>query len=442
METIDEPPSQDLLILLANIDSSFLIGSGIALFILLFFSAIISGSEVAFFSLNSSQIEECRENSTKNKHLLHLLKNPRQLLATILIFNNLVNVAIVTLSTVLMWEISDGSELTGMYTLITTVVVTFAIVFFGEVIPKVFALQNNLSLAKKTAGILRVIQFISSPLSLLLMKISATIENRVEQKGYQISIDEMNQALELTTAHTETTEEERDILKGIVNFGTLTVTQVMRSRIDITAVDHEIDFHELMDKINKSGFSRIPVFDETIDQLLGVIYVKDLLPFIDKDETFKWQELIRPGFYIPDTKKVDSLLKDFQAKRIHMAIVVDEYGGTSGLITLEDVIEEIIGEINDEFDEEDIVYNKVDENTFVFEGKTLLNDVCRIIEIEPSVFEKIKGDSETLGGLILELNSKLPSVGEKITFEQFTFTIVAVDNKRIKRIKLIKENIE
>ncbi len=442
METIDEPPSQDLLILLANIDSSFLIGSGIALFILLFFSAIISGSEVAFFSLNSSQIEECRENSTKNKHLLHLLKNPRQLLATILIFNNLVNVAIVTLSTVLMWEISDGSELTGMYTLITTVVVTFAIVFFGEVIPKVFALQNNLSLAKKTAGILRVIQFISSPLSLLLMKISATIENRVEQKGYQISIDEMNQALELTTAHTETTEEERDILKGIVNFGTLTVTQVMRSRIDITAVDHEIDFHELMDKINKSGFSRIPVFDETIDQLLGVIYVKDLLPFIDKDETFKWQELIRPGFYIPDTKKVDSLLKDFQAKRIHMAIVVDEYGGTSGLITLEDVIEEIIGEINDEFDEEDIVYNKVDENTFVFEGKTLLNDVCRIIEIEPSVFEKIKGDSETLGGLILELNSKLPGVGEKITFEQFTFTIVAVDNKRIKRIKLIKENIE
>ena len=246
--------------------------------------------------------------------------------------------------------------------------------------------------------------------------------------------------MEITTTNEETTEEEKDILRGIVNFGTLTVKQVMKSRMDITAFDTEMDFHDLMDKINKSGYSRIPVFEETIDKILGVIYVKDLLPYIDKDEDFKWQELIRPGFYVPDTKKVDSLLKDFQARRIHMAIVVDEYGGTSGLITLEDVIEEIIGEINDEFDEEDIIYNKVDENTFVFEGKTLLNDVCRIIEIEPSVFEKVKGDSETLGGLILEINSKLPGVGEKITFEGFTFTIVAVDNKRIKRVRLFKTN--
>ena len=443
LETIDEPPSQDFLILLAGTDSSFLIISGVVLLILLFFSALISGSEVAFFSLTSEQLDLCKsDNRLSNKLLLKLARKPRLLLATILIFNNLVNVAIITLSTVVMWNITGGQEYDKWITAATTATVTFAIVFFGEVLPKIYAIQSSLTLARFASPVLSAFQFISYPLAFLLTKVSSVIEKRVEQRGYDISIDQMNRALELTTKHNESTEEERDILKGIVNFGTLTVTQVMKSRIDITAIDKEIDFHELMDKINKSGFSRIPVYEETIDKINGILYVKDLLPYVENEEDFEWQELIRPGFYVPESKKVDALLKDFQEKRIHMAIVVDEYGGTSGLITLEDVIEEIIGEINDEFDEDDIIYNKLDDNTYIFEGKTLLNDFCKIIDIEPSEFDEVRGESETIGGLLLEINGKLPTVGERIVFDRFVFTTVAADQKRIKRVRILIQNLK
>ena len=400
-------------------------------------SAIISGSEVAFFSLSAAQIEKCKGHpANKYYSLIQLLKNPRKLLATILIFNNLVNVAIVTLSTMMMWKITSGADNNALYTAITSIVVTFAIVFFGEVVPKVYAIQNNLKLAKLTAPFLRVFAYLFSPLSMVLIKISNLIEKRVENKGYNISIDEMHQALEMTTNEESTSEEELDILKGIVNFGTLYVTQVMKSRVDITSVDVEIDFHDLMDKINKSGYSRIPVFEDSIDKIIGILYVKDLLPYIENEDDFRWQELVRPGFFVSETKKIENLLKDFQEKRIHMAIVVDEYGGTSGLITLEDVIEEIIGEISDEFDEEELGYHKVDENTFVFESKTLLNDFCKVIDKEPQIFERIKGESETIGGLLLEIHKKLPLVGDKIIFDIFEFTIVAADNKRIKKIKV------
>ncbi|MDH5382025.1 MAG: gliding motility-associated protein GldE [Cyclobacteriaceae bacterium] len=440
---MDEPPSQDFLILLAGTDSSFLIISGVVLLILLFFSALISGSEVAFFSLTSEQLDLCKsDNRLSNKLLLKLARKPRLLLATILIFNNLVNVAIITLSTVVMWNITGGQEYDKWITAATTATVTFAIVFFGEVLPKIYAIQSSLTLARFASPVLSAFQFISYPLAFLLTKVSSVIEKRVEQRGYDISIDQMNRALELTTKHNESTEEERDILKGIVNFGTLTVTQVMKSRIDITAIDKEIDFHELMDKINKSGFSRIPVYEETIDKINGILYVKDLLPYVENEEDFEWQELIRPGFYVPESKKVDALLKDFQEKRIHMAIVVDEYGGTSGLITLEDVIEEIIGEINDEFDEDDIIYNKLDDNTYIFEGKTLLNDFCKIIDIEPSEFDEVRGESETIGGLLLEINGKLPTVGERIVFDRFVFTTVAADQKRIKRVRILIQNLK
>lgn len=404
--------------------------------LLLIGSALASGSEVAFFSLTNEEIESIQETDPKRgKQVANLLANPKKLLSTVLILNNLINIGIVTLTTFVTWSLF-GMNATGIAViLVQTVGITFAIVFFGEIVPKVYANQARISFALSLAPILSLFSSVLKPLSWFLMSFSNLIEKRVEQKGYSLSVDELNQALELTTE--DTPEEEKDILKGIVNFGTLTVKQVMRSRMDITAIDVEMDFHELMDKINKSGYSRIPVYEETIDNILGVLYIKDLLPFIEKDEDFAWKDLIRKSFFVPETKKVDSLLKDFQKMRVHMAIVVDEYGGTSGLVTLEDLIEEIIGEINDEFDDtNDIFFQEIDKDTYVFEGKVSLNDFCKKLEIDSQLFEEVKGESESLGGLLLELNSKLPKNGTKIQFENFEFTVLAVDARKIKKVKV------
>jgi gliding motility-associated protein GldE len=412
--------------------------SGGILAILLLLSALVSGSEVAFFSLTRQEIAQCRvSQKSTEKTIYQLIKDPKRLLATILISNNFINVAIVTLATFITWRIVGTNTVEGMVVLILTLVTTFTIVFFGEVIPKVYANPNSMKFARKTAGMIKMANIIFKPLSLILLAVSDIIEKRIERKGYQVSKEELHKALELTTGE-ETTEEEKEILRGIVNFGTLSVKQVMKSRLDITAFDIEVHFHELMDKINKCGFSRIPVFRETIDKIEGILYIKDLLPYLERKEDFKWQNLLRPGYFVPENKKIDSLLKDFQDKRVHMAIVVDEYGGTSGLITLEDIIEEIVGEIRDEFDDDDIVFNKLDENTYVFEGKTSLNDFCKVLGVDVDIFGSVKGESESLGGLILELHSKLPRIGEKIRFERFVFTIVAVDNRRIKRIRVFK----
>lgn len=438
--TLDEPPSL-LLAQILNGDSLFIAGSLIMLILLLCASALVSGSEVAYFSLSASDINECKDSEkTYDKKILYLVTRPKLLLATILILNNFINVAIVTLSTFVMWEVTGSRTNEGTTVAILTAIVSLALIFFGEVMPKVYATQNNLRLARIMAGTLKGAEIILRPLSYPLMTMSGLIESRFQKKGYDISVEELHQALEITTKGEETTEEEKDILKGIVNFGTLTVKQIMKSRMDLTAFDIEMDFHELMDKVNKSGHSRVPVYNETIDNIEGLLYVKDLLPFISEEEYFQWQKLLRQGFFVPETKKIDSLLKDFQEKRVHMAIVVDEYGGTSGLITLEDIIEEIVGEINDEFDEDEIAYNKLDENTYIFEGKTSLNDFCKVTEVNPSTFEKVKGESESLGGLLLEIHNKLPNAGEKIIFDRFVFTVVSVDQRRIKRIRIfIKE---
>jgi putative hemolysin len=441
--TIDEPPSQILLEALFSGQSLFYIVSGIILVMLLIMSALISGSEVAFFSLTAKDINQCKESEDPKDHkLVDLIKRPKLLLATILIMNNFVNVAVVTLAAFVAWEIVGTKQLDVISTSILTAVTTLVLLFFGEVLPKLYATPNNLKFSKMTAPMLKVLEVILRPLSVILMTLSNVIESRFEKKGYDISVEELHHALEITTTNEETTEEEKDILRGIVNFGTLTVKQVMKSRMDITAFDTEMDFHDLMDKVNKSGFSRVPVFTETIDKIDGILYIKDLLPYIEKDETFDWKSLLRQGFFVPETKKIDGLLRDFQEKRVHMAIVVDEYGGTSGLITLEDIIEEIVGEINDEFDDEDIPYDQIDDNTYLFEGKTTLNDFCKITEEAPSTFEKIKGESESLGGLLLEINTKLPSSGEKIYFDKFVFTVVAVDMKKIKKVRVFikKEN--
>ena len=430
-----------LFILLSGSLTSFYIVSGIILGLLLVLSALVSGSEVAFFSLSKNQINSIRRSNDKEEQRIYnLIRNPQKLLATILIFNNFINVGFVTLATFLTWRIFGTTTLTGIIILVLTVITTFAIVFFGEIIPKVYANSNNVAFAKKTSWLMSLAESLFSPLSWALLSFSKVVEKRIELKNYDISKEEIHKALEIS-AEGEATEEEKEILKGIVNFGTLSVKQVMKSRLEITAFDIDLDFHELMDKINKCGFSRIPIFRETIDKIEGILYIKDLLPYLDRDENFKWQPLLRPGYFVPENKKIDSLLKDFQEKRVHISIVVDEYGGTSGLITLEDIIEEIVGEIRDEFDVDEIAYNKLDENTYVFEGRTSLNDFCKIIGKDPSVFDEVKGESESLAGLLLELSSKIPRVGEKIEFNDLVFTVVAVDNRRIKRIRIfVKSN--
>jgi putative hemolysin len=434
---MDDPyPSYYLIAQIIEPSFSYFFINGLILIILLIGSALASGSEVAFFSLSNEEIVSIQETDPKRgKQVADLLANPKKLLSTVLILNNMINIAIVTLTTFVSWSLF-GMNATGiMVILIQTVGVTFAIVFFGEIVPKVYANQSRISFALALSPTIGLFSSVLQPLSWFLMSFSNLIEKRVEQKGYSLSVNELNQALELTTE--DTPEEEKDILRGIVNFGTLTVKQVMRSRMDITAIDVEMDFHELMDKINKSGYSRIPVYEETIDNILGVLYIKDLLPFIEKDEDFAWKDLIRKSFFVPETKKVDSLLKDFQKMRVHMAIVVDEYGGTSGLVTLEDLIEEIIGEINDEFDDtNDIFFQEIDRDTFIFEGKVSLNDFCKKLELDSQIFEDVKGESESLGGLLLELNSKLPKNGTKIQFEDFEFTVLAVDARKIKKVKV------
>jgi putative hemolysin len=434
---LDDPyPSSFLFILLQSSPATFYFIGGVTLAVLLLLSALISGSEVAFFSLTRQQIANCKNSNQRSQKIIyHLIKDPKKLLATILICNNFINVAFVTLATFITWRIVGTSTLEGITIVILTFLTTFSIVFFGEVIPKVYASPNSLQFARRTARMLLIAEAIFRPLSWFLMNTTNFIEKRIEKKDYQVSKEELHKALELT-AGGETTEEEKEILKGIVNFGTLSVKQVMRSRLDITAFDIDTKFHDLMDKINKCGYSRIPVFRETIDKIEGILYIKDLLPYLEKDEHYNWQILLRPGYFVPENKKIDSLLKDFQEKRVHMAIVVDEYGGTSGLITMEDVIEEIVGEIRDEFDDDEIAYNKLDDKTYVFESKTSLNDFCKILGIDPSLFEEVKGESESMGGLLLELSSKLPRVGEKIEYKNFVFTVVAVDNRRIKRIRV------
>ncbi|MEK6477599.1 gliding motility-associated protein GldE [Catalinimonas sp. 4WD22] len=440
--SLDDPYPELYLFILTDVFSSFGLFYtivAIVIVLLLFCSAMISGSEVAFFSLTADEVSDCRNNNKgADQHIVSLLDKPKHLLATILILNNLVNVAIVTLSTYATWQYF-GKTTEGLVVVALTAIITVAILFFGEILPKQYAIHHSLAFAKRTGAVLNFASKLFKPFSNLLMSLSSIVEKRLEKKGYNVSVDELNQALEITTSNEMTTAEEKGILKGIVNFGTLSVKQVMRSRLDITAIDIEMDFHDLMDKINKCGYSRIPIYRETIDNIEGVLYVKDLLPYLEHEESFEWQKLLHKGFFVPESKKIDMLLKEFQDKRVHMAIVVDEYGGTSGLITLEDIIEEIVGEINDEFDDNDVHYNKLDDNTYVFEGRTSLNDFCKIVDEDSVLFDSVKGESESLGGLLLEIHSKLPRAGEKIYYDNYVFTVVAVDNKRIKRIRVFKK---
>ncbi|MEM9328098.1 MAG: gliding motility-associated protein GldE [Bacteroidota bacterium] len=441
METSPEDPYPwYILAAFTEVPFTFYLAYGIPLILLIVVSGLISGSEVAFFSLTQDELDKLKDSQDKRDQVIvSLMKKPRRLLATILIINNLVNILFITLSYVMTWQIVDDEKNGGFVLFLLTTTITLVIVFLGEIVPKVYATNNSYGFARLTSPLIWFGTKVSKPVAWFLISISSVVEKRIQKKGYNLSVDELNQALEIT-AEEEATEEEKGILKGIVNFGTLSVKQVMKSRLDITAMDTSSDFHELMDQINKTGYSRIPIYTETIDKIEGILYVKDLLPHLDKEDDFDWQALLRPGYFVPESKKIDDLFKDFQKMRVHMAIVVDEYGGTEGLITMEDIIEEIVGEINDEFDEDaDVTYNKLDQNTYVFEGKTSLNDFCKVIQVESDQFEEVKGESESLGGLLLEINQKLPNAGEKIQYGPFHFTVVAVDQKRIKRVRIFLE---
>ncbi len=431
-----DPGSQIILIVLQNTPELFYIINGIILVLLLLLSGIVSGSEVAFFSLGPKEIQQLKEGNKVEQRIFDLISQPKRLLATILILNNFINITFVTLSTIVTWRITGTNSAEGKVVVALTAIITFIIVYLGEVVPKIYANQKSIGFAKMTVPFINFSFMFFKPVSWVLTNISSIFESKKKKKTNEISAEQLNQALELTT-NEETTEEEKGILKGIVNFGQLNVKQVMRSRVDITMLDITLNFMELVNKINSCGYSRIPIFKESIDNIEGILYSKDLLPHIHKKENFDWKKLIRTPFFIPETKKIDTLLKDFQAKHVHMAIVVDEYGGTSGLVTLEDVMEEIFGEIQDESDVDETIYKKIDNHTYVFEGKTTLIDFCKITEQDPTVFEKVKGENESLGGLILELQRKLPNIGEVITFENYEFKIVAVDQKRIKSIKVV-----
>jgi gliding motility-associated protein GldE len=411
-----------------------------AIVFLLVLSALVSGSEVALFSLKPKDLEELRLKEHKNDALvLDLLEKPRFLLSTILISNNLVNVSIIIIANfVLGTFISSNNQVLNL--LINVVLLTSLLVFFGEVAPKVFATQNGLVLARFTASLLKFFRFLFYPLSWVLVKTGLIIEKKFQEKTNDIDLDEIEKAIELSS-NSDSTKEDVAMLKGIVNFGNTSVRQVMTPRIDIVAIDIEDTFIDVMNVVKESGYSRMPVYKDSIDKIEGVLYIKDIIEHLDESENFEWQKLLREPMFVPETKKIDDLLKEIQESRKHLAVVVDEYGGTSGIVTLEDVIEEVVGEIKDEFDE-DIgqEYKKINNNTFLFEGKILLNDVCKILEIDVDTFEDVRGESDTLAGLLLELFGEIPKKGDKISYENYNFTVLEVQKNRIQKVKIQIQN--
>ncbi|OEY72291.1 gliding motility-associated protein GldE [Salegentibacter salarius] len=432
-----EPPS--LFLFWAAFDFTQLF-SYLVLLLLLFCSALISGAEVAFFSLTPADvIAEDGKRSKAQQIVVDLLDKPKKLLATILVANNFINIAIVLLFDNLADELFGGMN-TVFYGinfkfLIEVGVVTFIILLFGEILPKVYASRNNVLFSNFMARPLNFLDTIFTPLSAPMRAVTIFMHNRLGKQRSFISIDHLSQALELTSEE-DTTQEEQKILQGIVSFGNTDTKQVMRPRMDIFALNESQTYKEIISEIIDRGYSRIPVYRENIDNVIGILYVKDLLPFLDEKD-FDWTNLLREPYFVPENKKLDDLLNDFKTKKNHLAIVVDEYGGTSGLISLEDIIEEIVGDISDEFDDEDLVYSKLDENTYVFEGKTPLKDFYRIVKIEdPLAFEERKGEADTLAGFLLEISGGFPKRNDVIYFLNYSFTVEVLDNKRLKQIKL------
>lgn len=412
----------------------------VVLLLLLICSALISGSEVALFSLTPSDFDVKDGNvSAKQQILIRLLDRPKKLLATILVANNFVNIAVVllfeSLGDMFFGDIEAIYFGINLRFVIEVVLVTFLILLFGEILPKIYASRNKVVFSNFMAYPLSVLDKLLSIFSIPMRQVTVLIHNRLGKQRSALSVDQLSQALELTSEE-DTTKEEQKILQGIVSFGNTETKQVMKPRIDMFALNIEQDFKEVIAEVTENGYSRIPVYEDNIDNVKGILYIKDLLPYLDQKK-FNWQSLLREPYFVPENKKLDDLLNDFKDKKNHLAIVVDEYGGTSGLISLEDIIEEIVGDISDEFDDEDLIFSKLDDHNYVFEGKTPLKNFYKVIKLEdPVYFEEKKGEAETLAGFLLEISGEFPQKNQKIIFENYTFTIEAIEGKRIKQVKV------
>lgn len=435
-----DPDPFSLVVNFIVLDGSLVINA-ILLVILLGCSALVSGAEVAFFGLSPTDLNEIEEQkTTKGNFIITLLERPKKLLATILIANNAINIGIVLLFS----TIGDTLFATITYVLfdvvsvrflLEVVVATFLILMFGEILPKIYANRNRISFAHLMIYPLKMMDFIFAPLSMPMRSATIYLYNKLGKQRSSLSVDQLSQALELTSEG-DTTKEEQKILEGIVSFGNTDTKQVMRPRIDIFALSEDMKYPQVLEEIRKHGYSRIPVFSENMDNVLGVLYVKDLLPYIDR-KTFNWMTLIREPYFVPENKKLDDLLLEFQSKKNHLAVVVDEYGGTSGIVTLDDIIEEIVGDISDEFDDVDLIFSKLDDWNYVFDGKTTLKDFYKVVKIDDEQdFEEHKGESETIAGFVLEISGNFPRKGEKIQFKDYQFVVESLDKKRLKQIKI------
>ena len=427
---MDTDPSQ----ILNSIDFELLFTLA-SILVLLMLSAFISGTEVALFSLSQKDIDDITTKEPNKGNLIeNLLDKPKKLLATILVANNFVNIGVVILFATLSERFFGGITLAWLRFVVEVIIVTFLILLFGEVLPKIYASRNNSKFSKQVALPITIVSNLLSFVTIPMRNITLFIEKKFGKQKSNLSVDQLSQALELTDQR-ETSHNEQKILEGIVSFGNTEVKQVMSPRIDLFALDIDETFDEIMPKILDKGYSRIPIFQDSIDHIQGILFVKDLLPYIEEEKNFDWKTLVREPFFIPENKKLDNLLKEFQTMKNHLAIVVDEYGGTSGIITLEDIIEEIVGDISDEFDELEKNYTKISENTFLFEGKISLKDFYKITNADEAAFETAKGEAETLAGFLLEIAGNFPKKGQTLTFENYNFSIEMLDKRRITQIK-------
>ena len=435
MET--EPLSASLLMPFLTVDIALIVQFAIFCLLLLC-SAIISGSEVALFSLSPTEIDELKEDhNSANNLIAKMVENPKKLLATVLIANNLVNISIVLISPELTNFAFGGIKNPILRDVMDIGLVTFVLLLCGEILPKIYANRNNLVFAKRVAYFIYTLDTFFSPISLPMKSFTVWIQKRLGKTKSNISVGQLSQALELASEE-DTTNEEKKLLESIVSFGNTETCEVMVPRVDIFALSEDTPFSEVLSEIVKIGYSRIPVYRENLDNITGVIYIKDLLPYIEKAD-FEWTKVMRKAFFVPENKKLDDLLSEFQEKKIHLAVVVDEYGGTCGIITLEDIMEEIVGSINDEFDDDDVTYSKINDHTYIFEGKTVLKDFYRIVKMDDEnilLFDEKRGEAETLAGFLLEISGNFPQKGKPIVFHNYSFTVEAFDKHRIKEIKV------
>ena len=435
MET--EPLSASLLMPFLTVDIALIVQFAIFCLLLLC-SAIISGSEVALFSLSPTEIDELKEDhNSANNLIAKMVENPKKLLATVLIANNLVNISIVLISPELTNFAFGGIKNPILRDVMDIGLVTFVLLLCGEILPKIYANRNNLAFAKRVAYFIYILDTVFTPISLPMKSFTVWIQKRLGKTKSNISVGQLSQALELASEE-DTTNEEKKLLESIVSFGNTETCEVMVPRVDIFALSEDTPFSEVLSEIVKIGYSRIPVYRENLDNITGVIYIKDLLPYIEKTD-FEWAKVMRKAFFVPENKKLDDLLSEFQEKKIHLAVVVDEYGGTCGIITLEDIMEEIVGSINDEFDDDDVTYSKINDHTYIFEGKTVLKDFYRIVKMDDEnilLFDEKRGEAETLAGFLLEISGNFPQKGKPIVFHNYSFTVEAFDKHRIKEIKV------